>query len=62
MIVCEVQIWYSLHDTYGRVIVYKIWVWMQLKRIWYIILTYMACGCMTIRMRMPELQEKRERN
>ena len=26
------------------------------------VLTYMACGCMTIRMRMHELQEKRERN
>ena len=58
MIVCKVQIWYSLQDTYGRVIVCKIWVWMWLTRIWSITLTYMVC--MVIR--MHELQEKRERN
>ena len=50
MRVCKVQIWYSLQDTYGRVTICKIWVWMQLTRIWYITLTYMAFECITIRM------------
>ena len=62
MIVCKVQIWYSLQGTYGRVTVCKIWVCMQLERIGiYMVLTCMAYGCMTIRMRMHELKEKRER-
>ena len=65
MVVYRVQIWYNLQDTdmaIHKVTVCKIWVWMQLARVWYIVLTYMTCGCMTIRMRMHEQQEKRERN
>ena len=75
IIVCK-RLWYNLQDdslqgsdmvqfarhVFGRVTVCKIWVRMWLARIWYIVLSYVACGCMTIRMRMHDLQEKRERN